>query len=100
VGIVKAGFDVAPELLRNVAAVLRGSAEDLRAVRSVWDRQTVDGAAAFGTTEYAQAFRALQETWFQDLESRIDHLAGLADTAEDSANTYAQTDETAGRHFA
>jgi len=100
VDIVTADFDVAPELLRNVATVLRGSAEDLRAVRSSWDRQTVDGAAPFGTTECADAFQALQETWFQDLGSRIAHLADLADTAQDSANTYVQADETVRQDFA
>lgn len=100
VDIVTADFDVAPELLRNVASVLRGSAEDLRAVRLGWDRQTVGGAAAFGTTECAEAFQVLQETWFQDLGSRIAHLTDLADAARDSANTYAQADETVRQDFA
>lgn len=99
VDIVTADFDVAPEPLRNVATVLRGSAEDLRAVRSGWDRQAADGVAAFGTTECAEAFRALQEVWFQDLGSRIGHLTALADAAQDSANTYALVDETARQEF-
>ena len=94
-----AGFNVAPELLRTVADVVRGSAEDLRAVRSGWDRQAADGAGAFGTTECAEAFRALQEVWFQDLGSRIGHLTDLADAAQDSANTYGLVDETARQEF-
>ncbi len=93
------GFEVAPELLRNVANVVRGSADDLRAVRSSWDRQTVDGAAAFGITECAEAFRALQETWFQDLGRRVDHLTALADATQDSADTYSRVDQTAQQAF-
>ncbi|MGH3980308.1 MAG: WXG100 family type VII secretion target [Pseudonocardiaceae bacterium] len=92
-------FGVVPDQLRNVAGVLRGSAEDLRAVRSAWDRQTVDGSAMFGTTECADAFRALQETWFQDLGRRIGYLTDLGDAAEDSANTYARVDDTARQDF-
>jgi|AntDryMetagUQ889_1029465.scaffolds.fasta_scaffold06117_2 hypothetical protein len=38
--------------------------------------------------------------WFQDLGSRIDHLANLADVAQGSADTCALVDETAQQEFA
>ncbi|MDQ3153167.1 MAG: ESX-1 secretion-associated protein [Actinomycetota bacterium] len=96
---MNADFGVVPDLLRTVAGLLRGSAEDLRAVRSAWDRQTVEGSAMFGTLECADAFRALQETWFHDLGTRIGYLTGLGDAAEDSATTYTRVDDTARQDF-
>lgn len=81
-------FTVLPDQVLSVANALHGSAEDLRAIRSGWDRQTNAGAAAFGTTECAAAFHALQESWFAALDDRVSYLASLGDAARDSAKSY------------
>ncbi|SHF94264.1 hypothetical protein [Streptoalloteichus hindustanus] len=93
------GFEVGRDDLRAMSDRLLLTTEDLRSVRGTWDSATVNGGAAFGTSDCGAAFTELQQRLFDALGQRVSRLGRLATSTVDSAAAYDHAESATARAF-